>query len=142
VHRNETNLLIRPNVASRERILFIEMEGVRIFQTKGIERQCFPSGQFRSSSFPPRPVRRALARVLSEPYTFEASTNAVIVLICSRIPVGEVPADSAIDRVRSISLKEKSGSLPDTSILKDSFPDKPVPPSVETLLFGSVSPVS
>jgi hypothetical protein len=39
VHRNETNLLIRPNVASRERILFIEMEGVRIFQTKGIERQ-------------------------------------------------------------------------------------------------------
>jgi hypothetical protein len=26
--------------------------------------------------------------------------------------------------------------------LKDSFPDKPVPPSVETLLFGSVSPVS
>ncbi len=125
------------NVSSSSR-----WRGFAFSKPKVLRGSSFPSGQFRSSSFPPRPVRRALARVLSEPYTFEASTNAVIVLICSRIPVGEVPADSAIDRVRSTSLKEKSGSLPDTSILKDSFPDKPVPPPAETLPFSSFSPVS
>ena len=44
----------------------------------------------------------------SDPYTLEASTNAVIPFNCSRTEV--MPSQKAVDRVNSINLEQASGS--------------------------------
>ena len=60
-------------------------------------------------SFQSNPYLRLVAVSSSDPYTLEASTNAVIPFICSRTEV--MPSQKAVDRVSSINLAQASGSV-------------------------------